>query len=340
MLIDGFFVIFRAFRIHSKSAEEIGMDKPNGKICDYTILLVDDDLFMRRVMEDALVAQGYCVVTAGNGREALELVGKGDYPLILSDWIMPEMDGLEFCRAIRASKKGQNTYIILLTAQDASDGIIQGLEAGANEYLVKPVNAAELTVRLKTARRIIDLERSLQKSLEEIRTLSLKDPLTGIFNRRYLDERLPRELKRAYRYERPLSVIMMDIDHFKSVNDRHGHHAGDEVLKVCATTISDSIRIDVDWVARYGGEEFVIFLPETPYEGMLVVAERLRRDISEICVREKDIDIRVTASFGAASHMPVQQDVAFSADHFLDQADRCLYHAKQNGRNRVTATRV
>jgi diguanylate cyclase (GGDEF)-like protein len=316
------------------------MHEANGKICDYTILLVDDDLFMRRILEDTLVTQGYSVVTAGNGREALELIEKGDYPLIISDWMMPEMDGLELCRTIRVSKKEQNTYIILLTAQDAKDGIIQGLEAGANEYLVKPVNTAELTVRLKTARRIIDLERSLQKSLEEIRTLSLKDPLTGIFNRRYLNERLPRELKRAYRYERPLSIIMLDIDHFKSVNDRYGHHSGDEVLKACAMTISDSIRIDVDWIARYGGEEFVVFLPETPFEGMLVVAERLRREISEICVRANDVDIRVTASFGAASHMPVQQSVAFSADYFLDQADRCLYHAKQNGRNRVTATRV
>lgn len=291
-------------------------------------------------MEDALVNQGYSVVTAGNGREALELLEKGDYPLILSDWMMPEMDGLELCRAIRASKNERFTYIILLTAQDARDGIIQGLEAGANEYLVKPVNTAELTVRLKTARRIIDLERSLHKSLEEIRTLSLKDPLTGIFNRRYLDDRLPQELKRAYRYERPLSVIMMDIDHFKSVNDRYGHHAGDEVLKACATAISDSIRIEVDWIARYGGEEFVVLLPETQFEGMVVVAERLRRELAEICVHEKEEDIRVTASFGAASHMPVQQSVAFSADFLLDQADRCLYHAKQNGRNRVTATRV
>ncbi len=191
------------------------MHTSNGKICEYPILLVDDELFMRRVLEDALVAQGYSVVTASNGKEALELVGNGDYPLILSDWVMPEMDGLELCRAIRMSKQEQYTYIILLTAQDTSDGIIQGLEAGADEYLLKPVNAAELTVRIQTARRIIDLERSLQKTLEEIRTLSLKDPLTGIFNRRYLDDRLPKELKRAYRYERPLSVLMMDIDHFK-----------------------------------------------------------------------------------------------------------------------------
>ncbi len=112
------------------------------------------------------------------------------------------------------------------------------------------------------------------------------------------------------------------------------------MLKACARSISDSIRSEVDWIARYGGEEFVVLLPETPFDGMLIVAERLRRELSEICVRVTNEDIRITASFGAASHMPVQQSVAFSADYFLDQADRCLYHAKRNGRNRVTATRV
>jgi two-component system cell cycle response regulator len=149
------------------------MDKHAETTCEYPILLVDDDPFIIRVLSDSLDEMGYSVVSARNGREALELAENGDYPLILSDWVMPEMDGVELCRRIRSSRSPKYTYIILLTSLGTHDSIIKGLEAGADEYLVKPVNPAELTVRLKTARRIIDLERSLLKSLEEIRALSL-----------------------------------------------------------------------------------------------------------------------------------------------------------------------
>lgn len=308
-------------------------------ICEYPVLLVDDDPFMRRVLSDTLMEMGYAVVTAVNGREALELIGNGDYPLILSDRVMPEMDGLELCRNIRAAQKQQYTYIILLTSLDAQDSIVQGLEAGANEYLVKPVNPAELTVRLKTARRIIDLERSLKRSLEEIRALSLKDPLTGAFNRRYLDDRLPQEIKRAYRFERPLSILMMDIDHFKTVNDTYGHYAGDLVLKAATDALTGNIRGEVDWVARYGGEEFLIVLPETPTEGMMVVAERLRKIIAALRIEHEGREIAITASFGAANHLPVQQIPAVSPGQLIDIADRCLYNSKQTGRNKVTGSR-
>jgi diguanylate cyclase (GGDEF)-like protein len=308
-------------------------------MCEYPILLVDDDPFMRRVLSDTLRDMGYAVVAAVNGREALEVIGSGDYPLILSDWVMPEMDGLELCRNIRATQSQQYTYIILLTSLDTKDSIIQGLEAGANEYLVKPVNPAELTVRLKTARRIIDLERTLKRSLEEIRALSLKDPLTGAFNRRYLDERLPQEIKRAYRFERPLSILMMDIDHFKAVNDTYGHYAGDLVLKAATDTLIGNLRGEVDWVARYGGEEFVIILPETPPEGMMVVAERMRKIIAALRIEHDEKEISMTASFGAASHLPVQQIPAISPGKLIDIADRCLYNSKQTGRNKVTGSR-
>lgn len=308
-------------------------------ICDYPVLLVDDDPFMRRVLSDALREIGYAVVTAENGRQALELAGTGDYPLILSDLVMPEMDGLELCRCIRASQSLQYAYLILLTSLDTQDSIIQGLEAGANEYLVKPVNTAELTVRLKTARRIIDLERSLKRSLEEIRTLSLKDPLTNVFNRRYLDERLPQEIKRAYRFERPLSILMMDIDHFKKVNDIYGHHAGDLVLKACTDALVKNLRGEVDWVARYGGEEFLVVLPETPPEGMLIVAERLRKIIAALNIECEGRVITITASFGAANHLPTQQIPAITPGQFIEIADRCLYNSKQTGRNKVTGSR-
>ncbi|MBS4069262.1 MAG: diguanylate cyclase [Sulfurimonas sp.] len=304
-------------------------------ICDYPILLVDDDRFMQRITEDALVRLGYRVDTAANGKIALKMLEKGDYPLVISDWVMPEMDGVELCRAIRDSHRQQYTYIILLTSQARQDDIIKGLEAGADEYLVKPVNPAELTVRIKTARRIIDLERSLQRSLGEIKRLSLTDALTGVFNRRYLDDRLLQELKRAYRYERPLSIAMLDLDHFKAVNDRYGHQAGDTVLRVCASQVRESIRGEVDWLARYGGEEFVVVLPETELNGALIVAERLRKMISGLIISEEGHEIRVSTSIGVASHTPIEQHLAVNADQLIHVADTCLYQAKQNGRNQV-----
>ena len=307
--------------------------------CEYPILLVDDDPFIIRVLSDSLEEMGYSVVTAQNGLEALELVEHGDYPLILTDWIMPEMDGVELCKRIRSSRSPQYTYIILLTSLDTHDSIVQGLEAGADEYLVKPVTLAELTVRLKTARRIIDLERSLMKSLDEIKALSLKDPLTGAFNRRYLDERLPQEIKRAYRFERPLSILMMDIDHFKAVNDNYGHGVGDSVLQVALDALSKNIRNEVDWIARYGGEEFLIVLPETPSEGMMVVAERLRQIISSLRINYGDGELCITASFGAVNHTPGQQTPAITSTQLINLADRCMYNSKQAGRNKVSGTR-
>ncbi len=307
--------------------------------CEYPILLVDDDPFIVRVLSDSLTEAGYSVVIAKNGREALELIDSGYYPLILSDWVMPEMDGIELCKRIRSSQSPWYTYIILLTSLDTRDNLIFGLESGADDYLVKPVNPAELTARIKTARRIIDLERSLKKSLEEIKALSIKDPLTGAYNRRYLDDCLNHEVKRAYRFRRPISILMMDMDNFKYVNDNYGHSVGDLVLKGVYEALAKNIRDEVDWIARYGGEEFVIVLPETPPEGMMVVAERLRQVISSFRIHHEGMELCVTASFGAASHLPVQQMPAITSTQLIDLADRCMYESKLAGRNKVTGTR-
>ncbi|KAF0216312.1 MAG: response receiver-modulated diguanylate [Geobacteraceae bacterium] len=301
----------------------------------FPVLVVEDNLLMRKILEASLMEAGYEVVSAGNGREALEIYGNGYYPIIMTDWVMPEMDGLELCRVIRESHSERYTYIILLTSQDSKTEMIQGLEAGADEYLVKPVNPAELTVRLKTARRILDLESSLKTSLEEIKNLSLKDSLTGIFNRRYLNERLPHEIKRAYRYERPMSLIMLDIDHFKAVNDTYGHQTGDIVLKGCADCITGSIRKEIDWPARFGGEEFVIVLPETDLPGAMVVAERLRQLVAGRATRTNGTVIRITASLGVASFDPEYQREPVTAEILAGHADKCLYQAKNGGRNRV-----
>ena len=178
------------------------------------ILIVDDNRLQRSVLEANLKAAGYQVVAAENGKEALEIFRKGHYPILMTDWIMPEMSGLELCRAIRGEESGRYTYIIILTSLDSKNDIIAGLEAGADEYLVKPAHQAELTARLKTARRILDLENARNRYIEEIKSLSLIDPPTGIFNRCYMDEHISQEIKRAYRYERSLALILVGVNRF------------------------------------------------------------------------------------------------------------------------------
>jgi len=216
---------------------------------------------------------------------------------------------------------------------------VRGLEAGADEYLVKPINPSELLVRLKTAQRILGLEKSLKTTNEEIRTLSIQDPLTGIFNRIYLMERLPQEIKRSHRYGHPLSIIMCDIDHFKEVNDEFGHRAGDQILKEFVQCLTVSVRQDIDWIARYGGEEFLIVLPETDLQPACLVAERLRSVVSEKVFRLKGKDIRITSSFGVSSFNPAKgQKTTF--DVLMEEADEFLYEAKRAGRNRVKGQNV
>jgi len=190
-------------------------------------------------------------------------------------------------------------------------------------------------VRLKTARRILDLESSLQKSLEEIKQLSIRDPLTGMFNRGYLDQHLPNEIRRADRYVHDFSLIMMDLDHFKKINDTWGHQAGDAVLQQCSRIIAGTIRREVDWVARYGGEEFVLVLPETDQAGCSVVAERLRNLIATTPCAFRGKNLSITASFGTLSRSASDTPNAVSADTMLHTADQCLYQAKASGRNRV-----
>ncbi|MDD2338354.1 MAG: GGDEF domain-containing protein, partial [Geobacteraceae bacterium] len=198
-----------------------------------------------------------------------------------------------------------------------------------------------LTMRLKTADRILSLESSLKKSYEEIRALSVKDPLTKVYNRGFLDEKLTHEVKRTFRFERSLSLIMMDIDHFKRINDTFGHSAGDQVLMECAWVINTSVRNEIDWVARYGGEEFVIVLPETSLSGACIAAERFRDRLASYVIDATGTKLRVTASFGVTSLTPsCQKEDLTMAAALLVRADQCLYQAKKEGRNRVVSAQL
>lgn len=302
---------------------------------DFPILIVEDNPVSRKLMEMTLRQAGYEVVSAENGFEALKIFKERFFPIIVTDWGMPEMDGLELCRAIRENPAEGYVFIFLITARDSKRDIIVGLEAGADDYLTKPFDRSELIARLKTALRVLDLEKSLKDAYEKIRLLSITDNLTGCYNRTYMDQYLAKEIARATRYHRPISLVMADIDHFKRVNDTHGHQAGDLILKNFVASIREGLRKDVDWIVRYGGEEFLLVLPETDFESAMLSTERLRRIVSERVTAYHEQEIRITASFGVVGLNPSAENQVTPYEAMIDQADKALYQAKEKGRNRV-----
>lgn len=301
----------------------------------WRILLVDDEPTQRLIMARILRRAGYEVDTAGNGREALAKLEAGDFHLMITDWEMPEMDGIALCSAMRSSPRESYIYTILLTARDAVEHVVAGLRSGADDYLTKPVIEPELIARLNTGQRIVTLERSLRAVNEENRRLSITDPLTGAYNRRYLMEQLPREIERAARYGRTLSVIMCDVDYFKKVNDTHGHLVGDEVLKAFASTLQQCSRA-CDWVARYGGEEFVVVLPETNVANAKAAAEHLRAHLAATPLAlVSGATLPITASFGV-SGWPDIVPIAATVDELMGRCDAGVYASKAAGRNKVS----
>ncbi len=296
--------------------------------------MVDDEPTQRLIMARLLKRAGYEVETAGDGREALAKVEAGDFQLMITDWEMPEMDGIALCSAVRALQNKAYVYIILLTARDAIEHVVTGLQAGADDYLTKPVIEPELMARLNTGKRIVTLERSLRMANEENRRLSITDPLTGVYNRRHLMEQLPREIERAARYGRQLSVVMCDVDHFKKINDTHGHQIGDEVLKWFVDNLSKKVR-GSDWIARYGGEEFVVVLPETNVASGAIAAEHMRAEVVAQPFIDGDTSFSVSASFGVSGW---KQNVPSGStlDELMAKCDAAVYESKDAGRNRVT----
>jgi two-component system cell cycle response regulator len=299
------------------------------------VMIVDDDPLMLERLESLVAAAGFETMTAASGRDALALLRMNYCPIVISDWSMPDMDGLDLCRAIRAESFPGYVYLLLLTARDGQQDIVTGLDAGADDYLSKRVTEAELVARLRTAKRIVGLEQSLRDMIDEKRRLATTDSLTGLNNRHYFTKHLGRELKRVRRFGGPLSVLAMDVDHFKSINDRFGHAVGDEVLKEFAHRLASALPRDYDWCARIGGEEFVVVLPQTDLEGAMVVAEKLRHAVAAVPFGTGGGGLKVTMSIGAAalSCLPGGEP---EVDDLMDLADRALYASKQEGRNRVT----
>lgn len=310
---------------------------PNSQPPSWRILLVDDEPTQRLIMARLLKRAGFEVETAGNGREALAKIASGDFQLMITDWEMPEMDGIALCSALRKSQDSADQayiYIILLTARDSIEHVVTGLQAGADDYLTKPVIEPELIARLSTGKRIVTLERSLRAANEENRRLSITDALTGARNRRYLMEELPREIERAARYGRLLSVIMCDVDFFKKINDTHGHMIGDDVLKWFVKTLQSYVRA-ADWVARYGGEEFVIVLPETNVESAGKAAEHLKTELNKVVFETTGASFPVTASFGVSGWRGVVPQGS-TLDALMSKCDEGVYASKAGGRNRAT----
>ena len=300
----------------------------------WRILLVDDEPTQRLIMARLLKRAGYSVEVAGNGKEALGKIAAGDFQLMITDWEMPVMDGIALCRELRATPGKGYIYTILLTARDAIEHVVTGLQSGADDYLTKPVIEPELMARLSTGKRIVTLERSLRAANEENRRLSITDPLTGAYNRRYLTEQLPREIERAARYGRQLATVMCDVDHFKRINDTQGHLVGDDVLRWFFVQLQKGVRAS-DWVARYGGEEFLIVLPETNVANAAVAAEHLRTQLAATPFPGASGELSVTASFGVAGWQNnVPQGATFDA--LVARCDEGVYASKAAGRNHVT----
>ena len=299
------------------------------------VLLAEDDPVARMLTARLLRKAGYEVVAVADGGAALAALRASFFPVVLTDWEMPVLDGLGVVAAVRGGDWPGYIFTILLTGRDSHESVLAGLEAGADDYLTKPVDEAELLARMKTGWRIAELELRLRAAREEAVKLSLTDALTGVNNRRYLGDTLPSEVTRARRFGRPLSIVMCDIDHFKRVNDSYGHAAGDVVLREYAALLVERIRIDVDWVARFGGEEFVVVLPETDLTGAVQVAERLRAATAALEVRFEAQTLHVTSSFGVASIGATWPEGPV-AEQLLTLADQCLYQSKRLGRDRVT----
>jgi two-component system, cell cycle response regulator len=303
------------------------------------ILVVDDHPDNVEIINVRLSSRGYSIETASNGEEALQKVRESPPDLILLDVMMPLMDGYEVSRRIKNDPDLPFIPIILVTARDSTQDKVEGLDAGADDYLTKPVNFAELEARVRSMLRIkrlqdeLDLKnRELELANRRLRKLSITDGLTELFNHRHIHELLHEEFERTKRSGEPMAVAMMDLDRFKQVNDTYGHPTGDVILYETAEILRQTVR-EIDMVGRYGGEEFVAILPGADEDDANRFAERVRRAVANHVFRDEANEVRMTLSGGVASFPGCK-----GADHpdlLIKRADEALYAAKQGGRNQI-----
>lgn len=298
------------------------------------VLIAEDDPVSSKLLEARVRECGYVPVMTRNGEDAFTHLTAEDGPrLAILDWMMPRMDGVDVCRRIRELERDTYTYILLLTARDQRADIAAGLEAGADDYIVKPFDRNELKVRLNVGRRIVNLQDEIRAAHESLRYHAMHDVLTGLLNRMAILDAVSREISRSRREGNPMALIIGDLDHFKDLNDTHGHLLGDAVLRETARRMTHVLR-QYDSVGRYGGEEFLMLLPNASDAQACNVAERIRYEIQREPLVADTVSIDVAMSFGVCSRIPDE----FTTERLLIKAaDDALYQAKKRGRNRVVS---
>src|ERR1700676_1343894 len=296
----------------------------------FQVLVVDDSQISRKLVERALEGQPYSLLFAKSGQEGLELFAQHAPPIVVTDWLMPDITGVELCQKIRANVENY-TYIVILTTKSGKEDLVAGLGSGADDYLTKPFDPGELQARIGVGRRTVELHREIADKNKQLEELALTDHLTGLPNRRAIEEFAERQLRGAIRHKFSLWVVLPDLDMFKQVNDEFGHAAGDEVLKRFADILRANTRAS-DICGRLGGDEFVLAVSYTNKEDISRTAERLREEFACEKFKFAGKSVRVTASFGIAGFQGMG---APELRQLLDRADRALYAAKQGGRNQV-----
>jgi two-component system, cell cycle response regulator len=298
------------------------------------VLIAEDDPVSREIMAHLLERHGYRIIVAKDGREALAAAGP-EIDVALIDWMMPGVDGVEVCRKIKECT-GDSAYVIMVTARTEKSDIVHALDSGADDYVTKPVNHQELMARVRAGERVARRERGLVEAFEEAQSAADVDALTGLMSRRRFDRELVDRV-RELRAGESLALLMIDLDHFKRVNDQYGHQAGDAVLRQVAAVIRAEIREGIDLVARYGGEELVVVAPRTSHPCAVDIGRRIRRRIAQARIVAEGVHISVTASIGVAVAGGPLPEVELHARALIEEADQRLYEAKHAGRNRVAA---
>ena len=294
------------------------------------ILIGDAETVSRRLLEGTLMRLGHEVTAVVDGRAAIDALLSPDGPrLAILDWSMPNADGPAVCFEIR-QRSPTYLYLILLAEQDSKDNLVAGLDSGADDFLTKPLNIAELSARLRAGMRVLELQTGLLEAQEKLRAQATRDDLTGLWNRRMILEQLGRELNRARHERRPLAVALADLDGFKQVNDDLGHAAGDRVLREAAGVLRSQIR-EYDFIGRYGGEEFLVLLPGCDAVSGRAIAERVRSKLAASPVSIGAQDLTITASIGLAWTGSAGPEPG----PLIHAADNALYRAKAHGKNRV-----
>jgi two-component system cell cycle response regulator len=299
----------------------------------FIVAVVDDDAAIRRLVSLFLRRAGYEVVELTTGAEARARLTAEPWNMAILDRKLPDLDGLDLCREIKSDARMRNRYVIMLTGEADEQDKIEGLDLGADDYITKPFQYKELLARIRAGKRIVDLQSELMESNRRLELLSITDGLTRLFNHRHFQDEMARAFEESQRYQRPLSLAIIDIDFFKKVNDTYGHAAGDDVLKTVARLFMDSVR-STDLAARYGGEEFAVMMPETDLDDAITFAEKIRTLVEATAIATQAGEVKVTVSIGVSSvpttpiHTPKEMIVA---------ADKALYRAKRGGRNQVQA---